>query len=202
MFFDLFYPFFRAIVKVDEMELQPPTSGRRTHQHTSSQAVGYAHPAGMGAAPYQSSWASSAGAAPIPPPPLLAPYAGGSSQWQVGRPAFGHRGTLASGGSVGFMGKPISQSVVGAALGLPAIGVPSCTHCQGGPTHFSWECPIRYFRKYNQPCPGFDQHGNRQPAAWSGNNITSHTKAAWRTYISQHGLPDAHRAGGRAVDFS
>ena len=210
MYFDLFYPFFRYIVNVDEID-RPQTAPRRPQPPASTAgAVGpstgsWATPLHTQAPPPAHGYPFFGSSAQLANAPSSAPWAsyyGGPAYGAVSRAA-GQRNTVPpSLGSVGFVGKPVSPSVVGSALGFPMQGVTACSLCPGNPVHSSFECPIRYFRKTGQPCPGIDSSGNRVQAAWNGNNINSQTKAAWRMYIPQHGLQDAHRAGGRAVNFS
>ncbi|MEY4403752.1 MAG: hypothetical protein RIR91_1787, partial [Verrucomicrobiota bacterium] len=203
-YFDLFYPFFRNVITVDEMELQHHTQARRPHSQAPFQAQAYTPPglpASSSAGPYGSAWAPGAAGAFSS---ASAHHGGGPASGYPGRLASGQRGPAMGGGFAGqsFMGKPLSHSVVGSTLGIHMPGVSACLLCPGGPPHFSWECPIRYFRKFQCPCPGFDHAGNRLQGAWHGNSITSQTKAAWRAFISQYGLSDSHRAGNRTVDFS
>ena len=211
MYFDLFYPFFQAVVNVDEME-RPQLATRRSQPTAAASAAGaLASGVGPWAPPlYVQASQPTYGPPPygphsLPQQPLSTPwaaYSGGQAHALSGRGA-GQRGPPQSGtGNVGFVGKPVSPSVVGSLLGIPLPGIQACSHCPGNPLHGGFECPVRYFRKTGQPCPGFDPNGNRVQAAWVGGNITNQTKAAWRAYIQQHGLTDSQRASGRAVNFS
>ena len=211
MYFDLFYPFFQAIVNVDEMD-RPRLAPRVSQLIATAPAVGTVVSSSFG------SWAPPLLSQTPQPPHGYTPYGhtlaqpapnlSGAAHFSgqvlgAGGRATGHRGPPHLGtGNVGFVGKPISPSIVGSALGIPLPGVAACPHCPGNPSHCSFECPIRYFKKTGQPCPGFDQSGNRVQAAWNGVNITSQAKAAWRAYIAQYNLQDAHRAGGHAVNLN
>ena len=82
---------------------------------------------------------------------------------------------------------PCSVSIVGrntaGALDLQHI---SCVAC-GRRGHLAWECPARFFAKLREPCPGFDEEGNRLPECWEGElSITEETRKAWRRYLRRH----------------
>jgi len=213
LYFDLFYPFFRTVMNVADMDrpqlaprsAQMPTGfqasvspavctgmwGSFSHGQSPQQADGYLSP-GPTHALYTSSGQPWSGnhSGPIP----------GSGGWT---PASGPQASSFSAtGSGGFVGKRVSHSVVGASLGIHIPGVPTCPTCPMNPSHFTFECPMRYFKKTLHPCPGFDQSGYRVQSAWTRNDISSQTKVDWRAYIRRHGLQDAHRAGGRSVDFN
>ena len=73
-----------------------------------------------------------------------------------------------------------------------------CRECQS-PLHSSWECPLRYARVLQEPCPGFDAQGRKVPSAWAGADIAPNTRQLWRTYIQRHQLPRARDAPGVVI---
>jgi hypothetical protein len=219
-YFDLLYPFYAEYVRVDKMDRSLITArkhrlGSGGFQGGSRWGTGgsYNHhtwgpptqPVSTGPAqahmqpppPYTSAMATSAGAstsmAPLPQRPG---HANGAAQ-----ATFGQR---PGSGMTGFLGRPLSASVVGPALAVsvPGLQAQTCLSCPGNPTHFSFECPSRYARLLGVPCPGFDRQGARIPSAWAGNDITAQTKADWISYIGQHGLLPANKARGSSVNFS
>ena len=218
MYFDLLYPFYEEYVRVDKMDRSQITArkhrpgaggnqgggrwgaGGSFHQHAWGPS---AQPANTGPAqvhmqqppPYNSAMATSSGALPAMPPPINRP---GPATGAMQAP-FGQR---SGGGMAGFIGRPVSASVVGPALAISIPGVHPCPTCPGNPAHCSFECPIRYVKLLGVPCPGFDRQGVRIPSAWAGNDITAQTKADWMSYISHHGLLPANRARGGSVNFS
>ena len=124
-------------------------------------------------------------------PPQHSPVARGLSS------SFGQRDTY------GFVGRPVSADIVGAQLATCEPPRDGCSYCKG--VHWSFECPLAYYARYQEPCPGFDSQGSRIPDAWTQGEITSTTKAGWRDYIARHLVPLANRGpAGRvpAVDFS
>ena len=105
--------------------------------------------------------------------------------------------------STGFLGLPAHAWVCGANAAPPppqdgsASFLPAC-RCREdlqfvGP-HATWDCPLRYFERRGS-CPGFFPSGQRDPSAWSGDNITDATKRLWRHFVSAHdGLPALEQA--------
>jgi|GEM_PF-4965298 len=123
-------------------------------------------------------------ALPPPPPPPPLPQQ---------RPSSG----------IGFLGRPMSAAVVGPGLATIQPPNKNCRRCSGG--HYAFECPVAYFLKFNEPCPGFDAQGNVDHNAWAAGDITGQTKAAWRAYLARHRIAAATQgiaAGRQAVDFS
>jgi len=107
------------------------------------------------------------------------------------------------GGISGFVGKPVSAGIVGPALATCDPPYAGCNICGG--SHWRFECPLAYYARYNEPCPGFDAHGAQVPGAWAHGEIKQHVKGEWRNYIARHNVPTADRGpAGRAqaVDFS
>ena len=105
--------------------------------------------------------------------------------------------------SSGFLGLPAHAWVCGANAAPPppqdgsASFMPPC-RCREelgfpGP-HATWDCPLRYFERRGS-CPGFFPSGQRDPSAWSGDNITEETKRRWKHFVSAHdGLPALEQA--------
>ena len=105
--------------------------------------------------------------------------------------------------SSGFLGLPAHAWVCGANAAPPppqdgsASFMPPC-RCREelgfpGP-HATWDCPLRYFERRGS-CPGFFPFGQRDPSAWSGDNITEETKRRWKHFVSAHdGLPALEQA--------
>ena len=216
-YFDLFYPFFREIVGIEETD--PPqlparklrlVSQAQFRPNPSTNAPMLTTPTAHGAsAPPGPSLVNT----PANPTSSLYHKTGGSAGFTTsGGAATGSVALAAHSRSPGvgramgglFVGRPISASIVGRSLGLlpPGLSIPHCPECPGQPLHFSFECPIRYNRILHQACPGFDALGNATPSAWTGSDISPQTKVAWRTYITQHQLPHANKARGGIVDFS
>jgi len=110
----------------------------------------------------------------------LAPSLGhGASTLGLGAPSQG-QGAPSSGQAVGFVGLPVSLGVVGPALATFAPPRDGCQICSGN--HWKFECPIAYFTRFHEPCPGFDRHGHPISNAWHNGEITAPTKVAWRSY--------------------
>ena len=65
--------------------------------------------------------------------------------------------------------------------------------------HATWDCPLRYWSVCGE-CPGFLRNGQRDPAAWNGDEITEATRAAWRVLSGR--LPLARSALGHEPNFS
>ena len=76
-----------------------------------------------------------------------------------------------------------SQDTNHAIVDYPAF---PCRICDG--KHRAINCPLQYFLKYNEPCPGFNKDGSRISSAWTGNKLNSPTRLLWKSYIDRHGL--------------
>ena len=140
----------------------------------------------------------------------IAPSRVGRSVIRALAPSLGH-GALTQGQSVpssgqgassfgqvaGFVGLPVSPGVVGSALATFFAPRDGCSICAGN--HWRFECPIAYFTRLHEPCPGFDRHGHQIPNAWHNGEITAATKAAWRAYIARHHLQAANRGPAAAA---
>ena len=96
--------------------------------------------------------------------------------------------------ATGYLGLPAHAWVCGAnaAPPPPADGSASftppcrCGEALGFPgPHATWNCPLRYFARRGS-CPGFLPTGERDPAAWAGDNITDETKRRWKRFVSAH----------------
>ena len=91
-------------------------------------------------------------------------------------------------GKVVFL--PVSASVVGSSRGSPGIPRRPCGMgaCAFGETHYVWECPIRWAEVFGVSPPGFlpGNPAQRDPAAWSGAEITDETAKAWRDFLAKH----------------
>ena len=85
-----------------------------------------------------------------------------------------------------WMGLPIDKEVVGEDLGIVDFPAFPCRICAG--KHRAINCPLQYFLKYNEPCPGFNKDGSRISSAWTGNKLNSPTRLLWKSYIDRHGL--------------
>ena len=92
---------------------------------------------------------------------------------------------------------------MGPALATCDAPVQGCSNCNG--SHWRLECPLAYYARYSEPCPGFDAHGAQIPGAWANGEIKQHVKAEWQAYLARHRVPQADKGpAGRApaVDFS
>jgi hypothetical protein len=76
----------------------------------------------------------------------------------------------------------------------------ACDNCNYPDTHGRHECPKRFFERFQIPMPGFmaSNPQAKDPAAWSGPDITPATAAEWRAFLDKH--PDIHKAGG--IEFT
>ena len=61
-----------------------------------------------------------------------------------------------------------------------------------------FECPIRYHAVRNQ-CPGWTASGERIPASWNGDDITTACQAEWKAFSAS--LTQARAANGAEVQF-
>jgi hypothetical protein len=92
---------------------------------------------------------------------------------------------------------PLSASIIG-PKGITLVGsVPDryrCKRCPiAGDHHHGWECPLLYATKLLEPCPGFDQQGNRLVSAFKASGkMRRSTREAWAEYIRKHGLQPCH----------
>ena len=85
-----------------------------------------------------------------------------------------------------WMGLPIDKEVVGEDLSIVDYPAFPCRICDG--KHRAINCPLQYFLKCNEPCPGFIKDGSRISSAWTGNKLNSPTRLLWKSYIDRHGL--------------
>jgi hypothetical protein len=200
-YFDLFYPFFREIVGIEETDPpQLPARKLRLVSQAQSRSSPSINPPVLPASiAHAISAPTGTAQANLSASPSGITSSGGAAAGSViAQPGAG------SGTGGLFVARPISASIVGLSLGLlpPGLMIPHCLACPGQPLHFSFECPIRYNRILHQACPGFDALGNMTPSAWTGNDISPQTKLAWQSYITHHQLPNANKARGGVVDFS
>ena len=166
----------------------------------------------QGQYPAQSHTAATLPPPSVPPPPAATPQHQFQRSYQT-PPRFAQQPQRqvvrqlvlpsGQGGGVGFVGKPVSASIVGPALATCDPPSSGCVGC-GGP-HWRFECPLAYYARYAEPCPGFDAHGAQVPGAWAHGEIKQSVKGEWRSYLARHNVPSAERGpAGRApaVDFS
>ena len=98
---------------------------------------------------------------------------------------------------------PFSVAIVGAnTLGALDLHYISCSAC-GRRGHLAWECPVLFYKKFRERCPGFDEEGDRLPECWDGELcISESTRAAWRVYVARHfDEPVQARASSTGPDF-
>ena len=82
----------------------------------------------------------------------------------------------------------------------PLCRCPISSAAPGTSAHATWDCPIRYWRKYNL-CPGFFSNGAKDPAQWVGDCLSSNAKAAWRDLIKQKVIPLHRGPSARPTPF-
>ena len=127
--------------------------------------------------------------APYPPPPTPHPGARSPNQKAAQNSP--------------YVGKPLSPLIVGNNFGIePPVGGRPCSCAVArrfvGRVHRAFECPLRYHFVCGS-CPGWTASGDRIPASWSGDDITSACQAEWRTFAAS--LPQARVANGAEVQF-
>ena len=95
--------------------------------------------------------------------------------------------------------KPLGPALVGMKLArlFPPPPTYTCRFC--GPDavphangrHRVYECPIGYFLKYNEACPGYDRDGTVIPHDWAADqiNLKPATIRRWKEYIARHRIP-------------
>jgi hypothetical protein len=79
---------------------------------------------------------------------------------------------------------PTSKDVLG-ALGIDDVSS-TCAQCHG--FHDKKECPVRFYLAFREPLPGYTDAGERNPAAWLGDEPAPATLAALRAYFRHHGI--------------
>jgi len=123
---------------------------------------------------------------PQPPPPAYAPPAspGPASGNQKGQP---NTPPTVDKNKPNFH-IPVSVGIVGTSRGTVTTPRRGCSRgtCSLQEPHFAWECPVRMAATIGEAPPGFTASGAKDPAAWSGADITPATARAWKTYLAAH----------------
>ena len=198
-YFDLLYPFFRDFVYIDEAT-RPNLPPQALMQHFSAVSLPVTQTRTATGVNNVGSYPATLGGATS----LSTSHINHSSGLSVGQraPAFMSQQMTSAKlarRSQGFVGLPVSSSVVGTSLALTSQPL-ACLSCLSRALHFSWECPTRYARILGESCPGFDSLGNKLPAAWINSDITAQTRLDWQSYIMRHSLQPARAAPG-VVNF-
>jgi hypothetical protein len=152
------------------------------------------------AQPAGAAWSGYSGPVPaspaLPPPPPPAPRVAVKSEPQAVREP--------------FLGQPQHIYVTGEGYNAVAPGeqrVPPCgCASKHGPAylpgpHATWDCPFRYMTRCGS-CPGFLPSGQRDPAQWQGDHLTSRAKQAWVKLIKDFDLPLPNCVGAKAPNFA
>jgi hypothetical protein len=109
-----------------------------------------------------------------------------------------------------FLGQPQHIYVTGAGYNAVAPGEQRSPPCSCGSKHGStylpglhatWDCPFRYMARCGS-CPGFLASGQRDPAQWNGDSLTTRAKQAWVKLIKDHDLPLPNGPGGKPPNFA
>jgi hypothetical protein len=83
---------------------------------------------------------------------------------------------------------PVSVGIVGTTRGTVTTPRRACSRgtCLVTDPHFAWECPVKMAAAFGEAPPGFLPSGAKDPAAWSGADITPTTARAWKTYLAAY----------------
>jgi hypothetical protein len=67
--------------------------------------------------------------------------------------------------------------------------------------HATWDCPFRNMARCGS-CPGFLPSGQKDPAQWKGDHLTTRAKQAWVKLIKDFDLPLPNCFGAKAPNFA
>jgi len=89
---------------------------------------------------------------------------------------------------------PYSQGMLGSFSpyrGLPTPSSLQCYECKAMGAHYGNECPLRFARVRGEAPPGWTISGGavaKDPAAWSGPELTAVARAAYGPYLRRLGV--------------